>query len=92
MGHPVDADELPVKPGMLFQCLVDSLSLANKICIQRAHNDSSVVRGIVVQGNEVLAIEGNYCPTLFCGKCEYVFVSYRLLGLASFKNCSYVVT
>ena len=77
---------------MLYQCVTDALSLANKIRIQRAGNDSRVVRSTVVQGDEVLAIEGKYSPTLFRCKCQYFFVSYRLLRLARFKNCQDVVT
>jgi len=88
----VCANQLSVKLGTKANRLMDACSLADKIGIKCAGNDTGVVWMGAVQADKMPAIESQESPSLSGRETQYDLVRLRLAGLPSFLRRQHVVT
>lgn len=70
---------------------MDAFRLSNKIGINRAADDSGVVRGLLVEPDEMLPVECQHRPSFGASERKHFLVRQRLFGLARLQHGQYVV-
>ena len=72
--------------------MMDLPRLPFEIRIERTGNDAFVVLPLMVQTDEVLAVERQDCPPIAAGLCQNLSIGYGLFGSARLSNRQHVVS
>ena len=91
VGRAIDAYELACQFALPFYREMDPTGQFGEIRVETANNDAGVIRGILMQANEVLAIERDQGAAGIAREPQHGLIGDGLPCIASILDCQDVV-
>ena len=88
---PVHPEELARYFRLVGDSSMDAAGLPDEVRVERADDDSCVLRLFPVEPNEVFSVDGEGGPVLRGGEGEYLLVGHALAGFAGFLDGEHVM-
>jgi hypothetical protein len=90
-GGSVHAQKLSSERIERGDALVDALRLAGEIRVKGANDNSTVLRHLAVESNEMPPVECEYCTLIIGSKLEHFRVRDCLVGASGFRDGQHIM-